>query len=149
MIFLAASRVADAGSKRAPRCSMFFFFILLLILLLLLHFVLLVVLLLLVKTKPLGRGSWTHLSLFLHVRHPKSRTGTFGKLRTQQDRGFWGKLRAGLVLFEHAAIAGLVEGAFQFSACQGRAFCAGNRQKYLLSLYGPLSVRVNSWDLVG
>ena len=87
--FLAASRVANAGSKRAPRCSssmfLFLFFILLLLLLLLLHFVLVVLLLLpllLVKTKPLGRGSWTHLSLFLHVRHPKSRTGTFGKLRT-------------------------------------------------------------------
>ena len=60
---------------------LFFFCVLfiLLLILLLLPFVLVVLLpLLLVKTKPLGRGSWTHLSLFLHVRHQKN-----------QDRDVW------------------------------------------------------------
>ena len=74
VIFLAASRVANAGSKRAPRYSSMFLFLFLFLLLLLLHFVLVVFLLLpllLVKTKPLGHGSWTHLSLFLHVRWGK------------------------------------------------------------------------------
>lgn len=52
------------------------------------------------------------------------------------------------MLFEHAAIVGLDEGAFRFSACQGRDVCLeADRKACLLSLYEPLSVRINSLDL--
>ena len=52
------------------------------------------------------------------------------------------------MLLECAAIVGLVKGACQFSACRDRAFCMEvDRKACPLSLYEPLSVRINSLDL--